>query len=353
MSLINQMLKDLEKRRSRDLETSDTLSQNISWETRPNQKSFNWLTFSIIFTLVALMGVIAYLLWERTTQAGHNEAVNSEVVNRPQAAPVNKPVSKKTVTKKVVAKKIAKEEVKKPVVAKAAIEERYNDDITSDDAVDVEELDDSPVVQLKKTHRPLNSKQLAEIAYQKGYKFLQQGRMREGKEHLREALTLYIPHIKAREMLAGIYIKSGHLISAAELLNEGVKVVPEYPLFAKLYARVLLEQNNPALAIQILERGSAAAKINAEPDYYALLAATYQRVNRHNKAVDIYLQLVKMHPSAGVWWLGLGISLEKSGKNKEALEAYQRAQKTGSLKTGLAKFANNRVAALSEIGFPE
>ena len=222
-----------------------------------------------------------------------------------------------------------------------------------DNAVDVEELDNSPVVQLKKKHRPLNSKQMAEIAYQKGYKFLQQGRMREGKEYLREALSLYIPHTKAREMLAGIYIKSGHLISAAELLSEGVKVSPDYPLFAKLYARVLLEQNNPALAVQILKRGSAAASINEEPDYYALLAATYQRVNQHHNAVDIYLQLVKVRPAAGVWWLGLGISLEKSGNNKEALEAYQRAQKTGSLKAGLVKFTNNRVAALSEIGFPE
>lgn len=67
MSLINQMLKDLEKRRSRDLETSESLSNNITWETRPNQKTFNWLTFTIIFTLVFLVGVVAYLLWERVS----------------------------------------------------------------------------------------------------------------------------------------------------------------------------------------------------------------------------------------------------------------------------------------------
>ena len=342
MSLINQMLKDLEKRRSRDLETSDTLSQNITWETRPNQKSFSWLIFAIIFTLIALMSVIAYLLWERTTQPAA-----TDIVEKAKPVAVKKTKVKKTVVKKVKAK------VKAPVVAKAKVEESYSDSISDDDAIDVEEIDDTPPVALKKKHRPLNSRQQAEIAYQKGYKLLQQGRMREGKEFLRDALALYIPHIKAREMLAGIYIKSGHLISAAELLSEGVKIAPEYPLFAKLYARVLLEQNNPALAIQILERGSVAAEINVEPDYYALLAATYQRVNRHDKAVDIYLQLVKIHPSAGVWWLGLGISLEKSGKNKEALEAYQRAQKTGSLKGGLVKFADNRVAALTDIGFPE
>ena len=338
MSLINQMLKDLEKRRSRDLETSSTLSQNITWESRPNKKTFNWLSLSIIFTLAALLAVIGYLLWERTSQNTVVSSAEKKIVVANQKVKIKKVVVKKQPIRK---------KVKQEIIVKNNSEEV----IDVDDSVDIEEDDNAPPLKLKKTHRPLNSKQLAELEYKKGYKFLQQGRMHQGKESLRNALSLYIPHIKAREMLAGIYIKSGRYIDAAELLSEGVKVVPEYPLFAQLYARVLLEQNNPQLAIKILEQGSARMKV--EPNYYALLAATYQRVKNHKKAVDIYLQLVKVRPAAGVWWLGLGISLEKSGKNKEAVQAYQRAQKTGSLKAGLVKFTNNRVSALQEIGFPE
>ena len=338
MSLINQMLKDLEKRRSRDLETSEALSRNISWESPRNRSSFNWQLFLLVITLTLLLAVIGYLLWERSMQP----AVTPAVVKKTT-------VKKNNATKAVETKKsiVVPEQ---PVIAKSNVEENVEEDVDVDHAVDVEAMDDTPAIPLQKTRRPLNAKQQAEVAYQKGVKFLQQGRMREGKESLQEALSIYIPHIKAREMLAGIYIKSGHLISAAELLSEGVKVAPDYPLFAKLYARVLLEQNKPALAVQILERGAAAAMIDQEADYYALLAATYQRVNQHNKAVDIYLQLVKIHPDQGVWWLGLGISLEKSGKNSTALEAYRRAQKTGSLNTGLASFAKKRVAALTEAG---
>lgn len=331
MSLINDMLKDLEKRRSRDLETSSSLNQNITWETRPNQKRFNWLTFLIIILLLGLISVVSYLLWERNTLLSQPTVVEKKPVV----------VAKK---KKVVKKKVKAVE-KKPVEAKIV------EDNDHSEAIDVDEVDTPTPIKLKKTPRPLNSEQLAEIAYTKGYKYLQQGRMRQGKEYLREALSLYIPHIKAREMLAGIYIKSGRFISAAELLSEGVKVAPEYSLFAKLYARVLLEQNNPQLAITILEQGSAT--LDSEPDYYALLAATHQRVKNHSKAIDIYLQLVKLQPNAGVWWLGLAISLEKSGKNSEAVEAYQRAQTTGNLKAGLVTFTNNRVSALMEIGFPE
>ncbi|GMR16495.1 MAG: tetratricopeptide repeat protein [Gammaproteobacteria bacterium] len=341
MSLINQMLKDLEKRRSRDLETSASLSHNITWETRPNQKTFNWSAFIIISTLAVLLSVIGYLLWERTSNSMQISAMENI-----KPAAVKKVKYVKPVTRK-------KETIKKRVKTKVAIVNDYSQAVDAEEDSYIEEVNNTPTIKIKKNHRPLNSKQLAEIAYNKGYHFLQQGRMRQGKEHLRKALSLYIPHIKAREMLAGIYIKSGHFINAAELLNEGVKISPEYPLFAKLYARVLLEQNNPQLAIKILKQGSASVAMNVEPDYYALMAATYQRVKNHAKAVDIYLQLVKIRPAAGVWWLGLGISLEKSGKNKEALEAYQRAQKTGSLKAGLVKFTNNRVSALREIGFPE
>ena len=341
MSLINQMLKDLEKRRSRDLETSSSLSENISWESRPNRKAFNWLGLLVVFILALLLMMIAYLLWERNSQK--RVIVTAEkkaIIVKEKTKVKNNLVAKQPIIKKVKAKKI-----KEDVIVKNNFIEDINEPI------DVEEIDDSEPVKLKKVHRPLNSKQLAEIAYNKGYKLLQQGRMHQGKEFLRKALSLYIPHIKAREMLAGIYIKSGHYVNAAELLSEGVKVVPEYPLFAQLYARVLLEQSNPKLAIKILEHGSAS--MDVAPDYYALLAATYQRVNNHAKAIEIYLQLVKVRPEVGIWWLGLGISLEKSGKSKEALEAYQRAQKTGSLKSGLVKFTNNRVSALQEIGFPE
>lgn len=344
MSLINDMLKDLEKRRSRDLETSESLSKNITWETRSNQKSFNWITLFVVLVLVTLLGAISYLLWERTSVKSTDFLANKKVTM----------VAKEEKPKKIIVRKEVQKKVKKAINKEVLEENDFSEELAEPVNVEAEAaIDDLPVIKLEKKNHPLNSKQLAEIAYQKGYQLLNQGRMHQGKQFLREALSLYIPHIKAREMLAGIHIKSGHFINAAELLSEGVKVVPEYPLFAQLYARVLLEQNNPQLAINVLERGLSTASMNAEPDYYALLAATYQRVKNHDKAIDIYLKLVKTRPNTGIWWLGLAISLEKTGKKKEALDAYQRAQNTGSLNAGLIKFTNNRVSALMEIGFPE
>lgn len=349
MSLINQMLKDLEKRRSRDLETSESLSNNITWETQPESKRFNFQPLVLSAVVIILLIIIAYLFWERTiykeqlSDADHiKETVTIKKSNysaAKSAAQVTKSFVEKTPEKNLKTSN------------SVATNQTYVKVLEADNSVDTEELEDDKPLVIKKTHRPLSDMQLAELEYNKGYQSLQQGRMQRGKEHLREALLLDASHLKAREMLSGIYIKSGRYIEAASLLREGVRVVPGYSLFAKLYARVLLEQNNPRLAIQVLERGANAS--NVASDYQALLAATYQRVKNHEKAIEIYLQLVKVNPTVSIWWLGLAISLEKSGKNKAALDAYQRAQKTGNLKAGLVKFTNNRVSALKEIGFPK
>jgi MSHA biogenesis protein MshN len=354
MSLINQMLKDLEKRRSRDLETSESLSRNITWETRPDSKKTDWRNIAVVTALLMLTLMVAYLLLERSDIKNpfFTHAIDKKTQDVKSRTIKPKPVKTASAQSSQISavKPATNNENKAEVAKEPSVEKSYTQAIETENAVDADALENDKPVSLEKTQRPLNANQLAEVAYNKGYHFLQQGQMRQGKENLREALLLDKRHLKAREMLAGIYIKSGRYVEAAELLDEGVKIAPEYPLYAKLYARVLLEQNNPLQAIEVLERGLTTS--NVAPDYYALLAATYQRVKNHEKAIDIYLRLVKLQPTAGVYWLGLAISLEKSGKNHEALDAYQRAQETGSLNSGLARFTDNRVSALKEIGFP-
>jgi len=227
MSLINQMLKDLEKRRSRDLETSESLSDNITWETRPASRSFDFQMVALISILLALVLVIAYLFWERSEFKDELlTAANKKTAVVKNSKKTYVKARKQNVIKKTSVKKQTSIKTKNNTVSKQA----YAEVLESDNAIDTEEVENDTPIKLNKKHRPLNYKQQAEIEYKKGYLALQRGRMRQGKEHLREALSLYAPHLKSREMLAGIYIKSGRYVEAAELLREGIKVVPTYSL---------------------------------------------------------------------------------------------------------------------------
>jgi MSHA biogenesis protein MshN len=108
-------------------------------------------------------------------------------------------------------------------------------------------------------------------------------------------------------------------------------------------ARALAQRGEASAAMELLKQYSAAGGGNAE--YHGLHAAVLQRLTLHAEAVDEYRAALRLAPSASVWWLGLGISLEALGRAREAREAFERAR-GGGLSAELAAFAEQRIGAL-------
>jgi MSHA biogenesis protein MshN len=213
-----------------------------------------------------------------------------------------------------------------------------------------EAVEDTTPVEFTRHVVPMRSEQKAELAYQDGYDHLRAQRHRQAEQALRQALAQQASHIKARELLSGVYIKQGRWIEASELLKEGLSVSPSHITFAKLYARALMQLNRDQQAIRVLEQHAPA--MQSDPSYFAILAALHQRQSQHQQAADVYARLVGINPQNGVWWVGLGISLEALNRSQDATRAYQHARKTGNLHQEVAKFTNNRLLALDEINFP-
>jgi len=203
----------------------------------------------------------------------------------------------------------------------------------------------APVVVVKKKPRPLTAAERAEQAYGAAVAHLQDGQQSLGEAALREALTRDPRHVKARELLAGLLIRAARTGEAAQLLRQGLAFHPRHTPFAKLYARILVEQGDVAGAVKVLD--GASPDVALEPDYHAFRAALYQRMKQHPRAVAIYRQVVKARPDAGVWWMGLAISLEAQGDNSDALQAFRRAAVSGGLNPELQKYVQSRMVALN------
>ncbi len=184
--------------------------------------------------------------------------------------------------------------------------------------------------------------QRAENAYRRGLASLQEGRMGETVAALEEALRIEPGHEAARQTLVGLLVEAGRGDEAMRQAQAGLVREPRQPALAMLLARLQIERGGSG--IDVLMRTLPYAGNDA--DYHAFLAGALQRQQRHREAAEQYLLAVRASPANGVWWMGLGMSLQAEKRNAEALEAFQKARATGTLSQDLAGFVERRIQQL-------
>ncbi len=197
---------------------------------------------------------------------------------------------------------------------------------------------------IEKVPQPLTSDQLAERDYQTAINLIQANHWQDATVLLQQILLRTPDASAARTALITLLIKQNQLAEAETIVQAGLALQPHNPAFTKLAAQILLLQNNPERALAILK--TAAPVLTTDPDYYALMAALYQKLGYVLKSAQIYEQLVAFNGNNAIWWLGLATSLETAGKNKAALEAYQNANIAGNLSPQLQSYVNARMHAL-------
>ena len=372
MSLINEVLKDIDERCAAEFSEAKTELDDLHFaHTPPAPKKFKpVIVGGVVVVAVMAVAIAGYYFYSQHTPqpeaegvaAENNQAANNIVANQSVSTAQtnqtsNKPkqntsTAKQVATKRQTVKPTPVATKSKPAVAvsKSTSVAQEAKELTMVTAQEADEpIDDSPV-KFSRSSVPLRPEQKAERAYQQGYDQLKAHRNRQAEQSLRQALAMQQSHIKARELLAGMYIQQGRWIEASELLRQGVSVAPQHITFRKLYARSLMQLNRDQQAIEVLNRQAPA--IAQDPNYFAMLAALYQRQNQHAEAAEIYARLVSINARNGVWWVGMGISLEALGRQQDAKQAYGHARNTGNLGTEVARFTDNRLLALEELRYP-
>jgi len=377
MSLINQMLQDLEKRRAAPITGTDAPNQLRA--TAPI-KSRSKLSPALLVVLVLALGIISWLLMQPPRQPAAPQPLGAANMGVPPpvaavtapsitpapavpAIPPQPPAIKMTVP--TLSTLALTSELKSalpgpgssrqealslqlPHAGEAATSAPRMVPVPAESgaATGAKPKSDDASSAINKQTREPTPEQRAENHYRKAHSLLQLGRVTQALTELGEALKIEPRHLVARQTLAGLLVEDKQLREAERQLEEGLKLNPEQAGFAMALARLQVERGAGPEALATMERALPFAADKS--DYRAFYAALLQRQERHKEAIAQYQAALGAAPSSGVWLMGLGISLQAEKRLPEARDAFNRARASGTLSPELQAFVEQRLRQISQ-----
>jgi MSHA biogenesis protein MshN len=324
MSLINQMLQDLDARGS---QTGEAMQPSVKPVVRAGRH-----TPMLVGALAVLLLLAAAFGWRQyQSPAPAAPAARPVPILRAKPAPVALPVAEpepappeqapaaKAHTEKHVVKAMPAAERKAATAAEAAPRKA------------------APA------GRQMSAQQQAESDYRRALASLQDGRMADAVAALEQALQADPRHDAARQTLVGLLIEAKRTDDAIAQLRLGLAIEPRQPPMAMLLARLQIERGDSG--IDSLMRTLPYAEGNSE--YHAFLAGALQRQQRHREAAEQYQAALRGAPHNAVWLMGMGISLQAEKRSAEALDAFQKSKAAGSLSPELQAFVDRKLQQLS------
>ena len=200
---------------------------------------------------------------------------------------------------------------------------------------------------IERRDHPPTARERAEAAFRAGTSALERGNVTEAQARFDEALAFAADHVAARQSLLGLMLEARRYTDAEALLLDGLDHV-RYAPFALVAARLQAERGDVARAIATLESYEDIARGNAE--YMAMLAGMLQRAARHAEAVDRYTQAIAAGNPRAVWHMGRAISLRELGRSAESRAAFQQSLETGALTPEVQTYVERQIAALRTAG---
>lgn len=201
--------------------------------------------------------------------------------------------------------------------------------------------DEPPRVTITKQIREQTPRQRADAEYAKGTAALHQEQRTEARAAFEAALRIDPAHHASRQALVGLLLDARQPAEAMRGLEEGLQLAPAQYGFAMMLAGLQMERGELDAAAQTLARSLDHGSVNA--DYLAFYGGLLQRQQKHAEAVVQFQRALQLRGNAGVWLLGMGVSLEALGRAADAQEAYRRARAAGNLSAELQAFAEQKL----------
>jgi MSHA biogenesis protein MshN len=395
MSVINQMLKDLEKRRPEPINRQVSVNQSMAVYS-PVKTVF---ITAILVLLLCGLGLYVWQLNNENALLKTNTPVVTENVNEAEqlltethkqsskltesanqdepntannAALPQKIMQAEIQTKPVTNKIVANALVKVTPHANVAEQAAYTIKLTSDevneqptiiasntntdehlaskrhdklnDKVQTNASGKSPRTSMKVSRRQLSADELAEQKLRLVEKALLANDVDKAEKLLEDVVIIKPKDSQTRRKLAALWFSRQANQDALNLLSQGIALNPEDANLRIMKARMYLEQKQLNLALNTL---TPLAGLQNE-QYQIMLANTAQAGQKNNIALASYQVLIDMQPNKGKWPLAIAVLYDKNSEFTQAKHFYQTALTKNDLSSASENFIKQRIQVIGQ-----
>ena len=325
MSLINQMLQDLEKRDGA-ADGIGALPQGVhaaAVAPTPKRRLLPWLGV----VLVAFVGMVIWLgerkpAGPEAPMAAANFPAPPPLVETPPAPPAPADIGQNsTLTAAAPATPVVAP--KEKPAARVAEKPRAN----PSNSTPRERTRPAKPEAVSKSSPLDEAAMRAEQRYRDAVNAYSQGRTTESLAQARQALTDDPAHLGARQLLLRQLVEQRANDQARTVAREGLQVHPAQIGWASVLTRLEMERGDLGAARRVIDDTLPRAASSA--DFHSLAGAVAQRQGKPGDAAEFYRGALRLKPAEGRNWIGLAMALEADGHAPEAREAFRRALQTG------------------------
>jgi len=161
---------------------------------------------------------------------------------------------------------------------------------------------------------------------------------------LNSLIALEARNASARKRLASLEFAQGNPTRAAFLLDQGIKLSPNDSSMRLMQARLLFRENRNTQALTLLIEHPK--NIIADDELLSFRAALAEKQKDYVTSLQDYAVLLQRQPNNARWMLGLAISQDKQKMYKEAVVTYKKVKSSNQLSAQVVSFVDGRLAAL-------
>lgn len=177
---------------------------------------------------------------------------------------------------------------------------------------------------------------------EQGREWFAEGQVEQARRQLYDFIEAHEQDDHSRWVLAGHLIQENRMAESGDLLV--VVTESSIPQLKELKARWLVAMNRPQEALALLE--GQPPEVASHHSYYALLAAFYQQQLMFEQAIETYSALLETNSEVADWWAGMAIGLDQLQRYEDAALAYRQALALPNLQQSLAQFSAQRLEQL-------